>query len=98
MRAFRRGMLKDLQSPDRAVFRQYFPDDAAARHAHWAKAAAWAGLVATSVAWRLLITQLFSMAPVRRGYARMRRGLEVVVGAGLGLSGLRLVCEAWGRH
>jgi len=99
MRAFRRGMLTDLFNPQTVLFfASIFSMTLQPDTPHWAKAAAWAGLVATSVVWRLLITQLFSMAPVRRGYARMQRGLELVVGAGLGLFGLRLISEAWSRR
>jgi len=63
-----------------------------------AKVGAWIGIVAASVAWRLMLSHAFSRAAIRRGYARIQRTLERLVGIALGAFGVRLVYEGLSRR
>jgi amino acid exporter len=91
---FRRGLITDLANPQTVLFfASIFSVTLTAHTPLWAKALAWAGIVAASVAWRAFLSYAFSVAPVRRGYARAQGVLERVVGAALGLFGAKLVVE-----
>lgn len=98
-RHFRRGLVTDLANPQTVLFfASIFSVTLRPDTPVWAKAAAWLGLVAASLLWRVLLCQLFSRAAMRRGYARNRRLLESLAGAGLAAFGLRLVYEGWSRR
>lgn len=54
---------------------------------------AWAGIVLTSIIWRVFLSQAFSLPAVRRAYGRMQRVASRVIGAIIGVFALRLIYE-----
>jgi len=98
-RHFRRGLFTDLANPQTVLFfASIFSVTLRPDTPLWAKAAAWLGLVAASLLWRVLLCQVFSRAAMRHVYVCCQRALECLAGAGLALFGLRLVYEGWARR
>jgi amino acid exporter len=96
---FRRGIVTDLANAQTVLFfASIFSVTLTARTPLWAKLAAWTGIVTASIVWRLLLSHAFSRAVVRRGYARIQRTLERLVGVALGVFGVRLVYEGLTRR
>ncbi|MDM6764950.1 LysE family transporter, partial [Escherichia coli] len=52
-----------------------------------------AGIVLTSIIWRVFLSQAFSLPAVRRAYGRMQRVASRVIGAIIGVFALRLIYE-----
>jgi len=93
---FRRGLITDLANPQTVLFfASIFSVTLTAHTPLWAKALAWAGIVLASLAWRVFLSHAFSVASVRRVYARAQGVAERLVGAALGAFGARLVYEGW---
>jgi len=91
---FRRGLITDLANPQTVLFfASIFSITLTADTPLWAKALAWAGIVAVSLAWRVFLSHAFSVAAVRRGYARAQGVMERLVGVGLTLFGARLIYQ-----
>jgi amino acid exporter len=91
---FRRGLITDLANPQTVLFfASIFSITLTADTPLWAKALAWAGIVAASLTWRVFLSHAFSVAAVRRGYARAQGVMERLVGAGLALFGARLIYQ-----
>lgn len=91
---FRRGLLTDLANPQTALFfASIFSLTLTAHTPLWAKGLTWAGIFIVSFAWRVFLSHAFSVALVRRGYARAQGVAERLVGVGLGLFGARLIYE-----
>ena len=59
----------------------------------WARLMAWAGIVLSSVIWRIFLSQAFSLPAVRRAYGRIQRVASRVIGAIIGVFALRLIYE-----
>jgi amino acid exporter len=94
MQLFRRGLVTDLANPQTVLFfASIFSITLTAGTPLWAKALAWGGIVAVSLAWRVFLSHAFSVAAVRRGYGRAQGVMERLVGAGLGLFGARLIYQ-----
>jgi amino acid exporter len=93
-RHFRRGLVTDLANPQTVLFfASIFSVTLNAATPLWAKIAAWAGIVATSMVWRAGLSHAFSLPWVRRGYVRVQRSTERLAGIALGAFGARLVSE-----
>lgn len=98
-RYFHRGLLTDLANPQTVLFfASIFSITLTAATPVWAKAVTWVGIAATSLLWRTLLGHAFSLPPVRRGYARVQRIAEGLVGVALGAFGARLVFEGIVHH
>jgi amino acid exporter len=96
---FRRGLVTDLANAQTVLFfASIFSVTLTAHTPFAAKVGAWIGIVAASVAWRLMLSHAFSRAAIRRGYARIQRTLERLVGIALGAFGVRLVYEGLSRR
>ncbi|HEY1328062.1 MAG TPA: homoserine/threonine efflux transporter [Casimicrobiaceae bacterium] len=96
---FRRGLITDLANAQTVLFfASIFSMTLTAHTPMWAKVATWLGIVTASIVWRLLLSHAFSRAIVRRGYARIQRTLERLVGVALGVFGARLVYEGLTRR
>ena len=94
MQYFRRGLITDLGNPQTVLFfASIFSVTLTADTPLWAKALAWSGIVAVSLLWRVGLSHAFSIAPVRRGYARAQGTMERLVGVALGVFGARLIYE-----
>lgn len=94
LQLFRRGLITDLANPQTALFfASIFSVTLDAHTPFSAKALAWCGIVAASLIWRVGLSHAFSIAPVRRGYARAQGVMERVVGVALGMFGARLIYE-----
>ncbi|MDB5807071.1 MAG: hypothetical protein JWN73_4393 [Betaproteobacteria bacterium] len=93
-RSFRRGLVTDLANPQTVLFfASIFSVTLTADTPLGPKVLAWAGIVAASLAWRVFLSHAFSVAAVRRGYARAQGVMERLVGAGLALFGARLIWQ-----
>lgn len=91
---FRRGLITDLSNPQTVLFFiSIFSVTLSAETPTWAKLMAWAGIVLSSVIWRIFLSQAFSLPAVRRGYARVNRVASRVIGAIIGAFALRLIYE-----
>jgi amino acid exporter len=96
---FRRGLLTDLANPQTALFfASIFSITLDAHTPLSARALTWSGIVAASLLWRVGLSHAFSIAPVRRGYARAQGVMERLVGVALGLFGAKLVYEGLRAH
>lgn len=82
-----------IQSANRTVFYQYFSVTLSAETPTWARLMAWAGIVLSSVIWRIFLSQAFSLPAVRRAYGRIQRIASRVIGAIIGMFALRLLYE-----
>jgi threonine efflux protein len=88
-RAVRAGYLTSISNPKvvayyAALFGVMIPQDAPA----WLFFGAAAMAIAISASWWSAITVFFALPPVRRGYARIRRAADVVMGVALvGIAG-----------
>ncbi|EGZ8234481.1 LysE family transporter, partial [Salmonella enterica subsp. enterica serovar Uganda] len=58
-----------------------------------ARLMAWAGIVLSSVIWRIFLSQAFSLPAVRRAYGRIQRIASRFIGAIIGMFALRLLYE-----
>lgn len=94
MTFFRRGLLTDLSNPQTVLFFiSIFSVTLNAGTPTWARLMAWAGIVLSSLLWRIFLSQAFSLAAVRRAYGRTQRVASRVIGAIIGLLALRLIYE-----
>ena len=91
---FRRGLLTDLSNPQTVLFFiSIFSVTLSAETPTWARLMAWAGIVLSSVIWRIFLSQAFSLPAVRRAYGRIQRVASRVIGAIIGVFALRLIYE-----
>lgn len=91
---FRRGLLTDLSNPQTVLFFiSIFSVTLSADTPTWARMMAWAGIVLSSIIWRVFLSQAFSLPPVRRAYGRIQRVASKIIGAIIGLFALRLIYE-----
>ena len=91
---FRRGLLTDLSNPQTVLFFiSIFSVTLSADTPMWARMMAWAGIVRSSVIWRVFLSQAFSLPAVRRAYGRIQRVASRIIGAIIGLLALRLIYE-----
>ena len=91
---FRRGLITDLANPQTVLFfASIFSITLTPATPLWAKVLAWVGIVLVSLLWRVFLSHAFSVARVRRGYARAQGVMERLVGAALGVFGARLIVE-----
>lgn len=91
---FRRGLLTDLSNPQTVLFFiSIFSVTLSAETPAWARLMAWAGIVLSSVVWRVFLSQAFSLPTVRRAYDRIQRVASRIIGAIIGLFALRLIYE-----
>lgn len=96
---FRRGLITDLSNPQTVLFFiSIFSVTLSADTPTWARMMAWAGIVLSSVIWRIFLSQAFSLPAVRRGYGRIQRVASRVIGAVIGLFALRLIYEGITRR
>lgn len=91
---FRRGLLTNLSNPKAAVF---FGSVLAPTlgSADWVAVAAIGLIALDALVWHSLLAVLFARRRVQQGYARAKSGIDRVVGAALGLLGLRLAWDAY---
>lgn len=95
---FRRGLLTDLGNPQTALFFASVFSVVLVPTTTWqTKLATWIGIVLTSLAWRCVVSQAFSLQIVRRAYQRARWLLERITGVALAGFGLRLFYQGWHR-
>lgn len=93
-RFLRRGILTNLTNPKAAVFfGSILAPVLDQATSGWIVAAAVAVVVVNALWWHCLLAVLFSRAGVRRWYGRAKLVIDRVVGAGLGLLGIRLALE-----
>ncbi|VFS23285.1 RhtC-like transporter [Salmonella enterica subsp. enterica serovar Typhimurium] len=91
---FRRGLMTDLSNPQTVLFFiSIFSVTLSAETPTWARLMAWAGIVLSSVIWRIFLSQAFSLPAVRRAYGRIQRIASRVIGAIIGMFALRLLYE-----
>ncbi len=91
---FRRGLLTNLTNPKAAVFFASILAPVLDRaDSSWVLVAAVAIVVVNALWWHCLLAVLFSHQRVRRAYAGAKTVIDRVVGAGLGLLGIRLALE-----
>ncbi|EBR5626560.1 hypothetical protein B6L78_17820, partial [Salmonella enterica] len=91
---FRRGLMTDLSNPQTVLFFiSIFSVTLSAETPTWARLMAWAGIVLSSVIWRIFLSQAFSLPAVRRAYGRIQRIASHVIGAIIGMFALRLLYE-----
>ena len=91
---FRRGLITDLSNPQTVLFFiSIFSLTLSAETPTWARLMAWAGIVLSSVIWRIFLSQAFSLPAVRRGYARVNRVASRVIGTIIGAFALKLIYE-----
>lgn len=91
---FRRGLLTDLSNPQTVLFFiSIFSVTLSADTPMWARMMAWAGIVLSSVIWRVFLSQAFSLPAVRRAYGRIQRVASRIIGAIIGMLALRLIYE-----
>ncbi|WP_187790009.1 LysE family transporter [Salmonella sp. S065_01391] len=91
---FRRGLMTDLSNPQTVLFFiSIFSVTLSAETPTWARLMAWAGIVLSSVIWRIFLSQAFSLPAVRRAYGRIQRIASRVIGAIIGMFALRLRYE-----
>lgn len=94
-RCWRVGLLTDLANPKTVVFfASIFSTAYDPALPRWTLVAMWAGIVGSSIAWRVGLAAAFSRDGVRALYARFRRGVEIVFGALLLAFGLRMAASA----
>ena len=81
---FRRGLITDLSNPQTVLFFiGIFSVTLNAETPTWARLMAWAGIVLTSIIWRVFLSQAFSL----------QRVASRVIGAIIGVFALRLIYE-----
>ena len=98
-RYFWRGLVTDLANAQTVLFfASIFAVTLRADTPAWARVLAWAGIVVTSVAWRLALSTAFSRRRVRVAYARAQRTLERIAGVALMGFGARLVYQGLTRR
>lgn len=91
---FRRGLITDLSNPQTVLFFiSIFSVTLSADTPIWAKLLTWAGIVLSSVLWRIFLSQAFSLSVVRRAYSRIQRAASKIIGAVVGIFALRLIYE-----
>lgn len=91
---FRRGLITDLSNPQTVLFFiSIFSVTLSADTPIWAKLLTWAGIVLSSVLWRIFLSQAFSLSVVRRAYSRIQRVASKIIGAVVGIFALRLIYE-----
>lgn len=96
---FRRGLITDLSNPQTVLFFiSIFSVTLSADTPTWARLAAWAGIVISSVVWRVFLSQAFSLPAVRRAYGGVQRLASRAIGAIIGLFALRLIYEGITRR
>ncbi|KKB62559.1 hypothetical protein WM40_16535 [Robbsia andropogonis] len=95
---FRRGLLTDLGNPQTALFFASVFSVVLTPATNWeTKVGTWVGIVITSLAWRCVVSQAFSLPVVRRAYQRARLLLERITGLALAGFGVRLFYQGWQR-
>ncbi|HEC5313770.1 LysE family transporter [Citrobacter sp. Cf042] len=91
---FRRGLLTDLSNPQTVLFFiSIFSVTLSADTPTWARLMAWAGIVLSSVIWRIFLSQAFSLPAVRRANGRIQCVASRIIGAIIGVFALRLIYE-----
>ncbi|EBR8157938.1 hypothetical protein DOA20_22560 [Salmonella enterica subsp. enterica serovar Newport] len=91
---FRRGLLTDLSNPQTMLFFiSIFSVTLTADTPAWARLMAWAGIVLSSIIWRIFLSQAFSLPAVRHAYGQIQQVASRVIGAILGVFALRLIYE-----
>lgn len=96
---FRRGLITDLANPQTVLFFvSIFSVTLSAETPTWAKLMAWAGIVLSSVIWRIFLSQAFSLPAVRRSYAGMQHVASRVIGVVIGAFALKLIYEGVTRR
>ena len=96
---FRRGLITDLSNPQTVLFFvSIFSVTLSVDTPTWARLAAWAGIVLSSVIWRVFLSQAFSLPAVRRSYASVQRIASRVIGVVIGAFALKLIYEGVSRR
>ncbi|MBW7982036.1 LysE family transporter [Enterobacillus tribolii] len=96
---FRRGLITDLSNPQTVLFFvSIFSVTLSVDTPTWARLAAWAGIVLSSVIWRIFLSQAFSLPAVRRSYASVQRIASRVIGVVIGAFALKLIYEGVSRR
>lgn len=96
---FRRGLITDLSNPQTVLFFvSIFSVTLSVDTPTWARLAAWAGIVLSSVSWRIFLSQAFSLPAVRRSYASVQRIASRVIGVVIGAFALKLIYEGVSRR
>ena len=91
---FVRGLITDLANPQTVLFfASIFAVTLTAETPAWARWLSWLGVVATSAAWRSLLSFAFSRKRVRSVYARWERAIERHAGVALAGFGAKLIIE-----
>ncbi len=90
--AFRLGLLTNLTNPKAAVFygsilAAFLTPDLP----RWVKLTAIGILVANAAGWHVTLACLFSTAPARQIYDRIKPWIDRIAGSALGILGLRLM-------
>ena len=92
--AYRRGLLVGLTNPKAAAFfGSLFVTLLPAHAPLWVHGATIATVAGVSIAWFTSIAQLFSTGGVQRGYAKLRRPVDALMGAALVALGARLALD-----
>ena len=92
--AYRRGLLVGLTNPKAAAFfGSLFVTLLPAHAPPWVHGATVATVAAVSIGWFTAIALLFSTGRVQRGYARLRRPVDALMGAALVALGARLALD-----
>jgi threonine efflux protein len=90
-RFYRRGLLTNLSNPKAAVFFASILTAALGTTVpDWVRVAAVAVIAVDALLWHCLLALAFGRPGVRRGYGRAKPVVDRLVGAGLGLLGVRL--------
>lgn len=91
---FRRGLISDLSNPQTVLFfMSIFSTTISPATPLWTKLVIWLGIVTTSLIWRIILCQTFSLASVRRTYSRIHKVVGKAVGLILGTLASRLVYQ-----
>ncbi|TDV02057.1 LysE family translocator [Paraburkholderia caballeronis] len=92
--AYRRGLLVGLTNPKAAAFfGSLFVTLLPAHAPLWVHGATIATVAGVSIAWFTSIALLFSTGSVQRGYAKLRRPVDALMGAALVALGARLALD-----
>lgn len=95
VRFWRRGLLTNLTNPKAAVFFGSILTGALDPGLPtWVRVAAVLVITVNAVWWHCLLAVSFARPRVQRGYGKVKTSVDRVVGAGLGLLGIRLATSA----